>query len=125
DLLLELGHVLAALVRDLAEALGVLALFFELRFDPGQLLAGRLHVARGGLRDGLGIREGRAQLLELAFARRRRRAQNLDLLGLSRQRRADVLEVGGCRLGPLVALRERLADLPHGLPGVFELALAR
>src|SRR6185436_16544968 len=77
-----------------------------------------------GLRDGLGLREGRAQLLELAFARRRRRAQNLDLLGLSRQRRADVLEVGGCRLGPLVALRERLADLPHGLPGVFELALA-
>jgi hypothetical protein len=32
-LLLELGHVLAALVRELAEAFGVLALFLELDLE--------------------------------------------------------------------------------------------
>ena len=46
DLLLQLGHVLAALVGELAQALRVLALFLELGFEPGNLLAGRVACLR-------------------------------------------------------------------------------
>ena len=105
---------------QLAEALGILALFLELRFEAGQLLAGRIHIARSGLRLGLGfrettlrvgkarlgVRESRTQLLELALARRCRLAQALDLVALSRSGRADSLEVGGGGRSLLLALRE-------------------
>src|SRR5699024_282376 len=66
DLLLELGHVLATFVGQLAEALGMLTLFLELGFETRNLLARRGHGFRGNVGASRGIRERRFEPLPLS-----------------------------------------------------------
>src|SRR5204862_623503 len=63
ELLLQLRHVLAAFVGELAQVLGVLLLFLQFPFEPGDLLA------RGGYF--VGERVGLAASLGLSSVQRR------------------------------------------------------
>ncbi len=131
ELLLQLRHVLATLVGELAEVFGVLLLFFQLRFEPGDLLLGGGEIVRGRLgRDSdLGLRGFElaillAQLLEIAVRFLQRLAQARDLSAVRHDRGFGALEIAMHQTELLLAIDEPFAELMQLLRALLELLLA-